>query len=75
METSASFEARSAPLPYPTGSSARTDPRGRAGSNVRPYRDSFLPLVAGRPHGVSRLCGNEHGGDVPLDCYWVEWAP
>ena len=46
METSALFEARSAPLPYPTGSSARTDPRGRAGSNVRPYRDSFLPLVA-----------------------------
>ena len=28
METSASFEARSAPLPYPTANSASTGPRG-----------------------------------------------
>jgi hypothetical protein len=41
METSASFEARSAPWSHPPVSSARTDPRGGAASNVRPYRDPF----------------------------------
>ena len=36
METSASFEARSAPLPYPTASSARTDLCGGRSAMVVP---------------------------------------
>jgi hypothetical protein len=36
METSASFEARSAPLPYPTGNAARTDLCGGRSAMVVP---------------------------------------
>jgi hypothetical protein len=36
METSASFEARSAPLPYPTASSVRTDLCGGRSAMVVP---------------------------------------
>ena len=43
----ASFEARSAPLPYPTVSSARTDPRGgrsaMAGPTATP--SSLCPIT------------------------------
>jgi len=42
METSASFEARSAPLPYPTVSRARTDPRGGRAATSVPTATRFL---------------------------------
>jgi hypothetical protein len=48
METSASFEARSAPLPYPTANE-RTygSVRGVLG-NQHPYRDRLLPKAGVR---------------------------
>jgi len=39
METSASFEARSAPSSYPTGGRATASGDPVAGSDPRPYRD------------------------------------
>ena len=47
METSASFEARSAPLSHPTVSSARTDLCGGRPATTVPTATRFLPSLEG----------------------------
>ena len=46
METSASFEARFAPLPYPTANERTYGSVRRVLGNWYPYRDRLVSLVA-----------------------------
>jgi len=64
METSASFEARSAPLPYPTPADCLRAPAPDLEARARPDRCRALALELATRHGVVKRGGLARAADI-----------